>query len=97
MVEFLLPTVLTILFLPFLYCLAAWVSYENVFVRLGFLVKDPELRQFAKRRLLASFGFNFRRLNRWSARLIRDRLRSKEDVLASIRSVITDSNSGNAA
>jgi len=34
LLEFLLPIVLTFSFIPFLYCLAAVVSYENIFVRL---------------------------------------------------------------
>lgn len=83
--EFLLPILLTVLFLPFLYILATVVSYENLFVRLQFLMNDPELRSFTRGQLLRKFGLNFRGLNRWAKRCSRDRPRTREEVLTSIR------------
>lgn len=85
--EFLLPILLTVFFLPFLYILATLVSYENLFVRLQFLMNDPELRRFTKGQLLRKFGLNFRGLNRWATRFGHDRPHTKEDVLISIQSV----------
>lgn len=86
-VEFLLPIVLTLLFLPSLYVLAAWASYENWFVRLQFFMDDPELRRFTKLHLIRTFRLNFRALNRWGQSFIRERPRTREEVLASLQSV----------
>lgn len=83
--EFLLPILLTVLFLPFLYILAPIVSYENLFSRLQFLMNDPELRRFTRVQLLRKFGLNFRGLNRWAKRFSHDRPHTREEVLASIR------------
>ncbi len=85
LVEFLLPIVLTMLFLPLLYLLAAWVSYESVFTRLHFFVDDPGLRRFTKRRLFRRFGLNFRGLNRWMKRFVSQRPRTREEIVASLR------------
>lgn len=82
--EFLLPIVMTTLFLPFLYLLATGVSYENLFKRLQFIVQDPELRRFAKAQLFRQFGINFRGLNRSAKHLVHDRPSTREEILASI-------------
>lgn len=85
--EFLLPILLTVVFLPFLYILATVVSYENVFVRLRFLMNNPELRRFTRGQLLRNFGLNFRDLNLWTKRFVYDRPCTREDVLTSIQNV----------
>lgn len=87
LIEFLLPILLTVVFLPFLYLLAIVVSYENLFVRLQFFINDPELRRFTRILLLRKFGLNFRDLNRWARHLGRDRPRTREEVLTSIQNV----------
>lgn len=83
--EFLLPILLTMVFLPFLYILATVVSYENLFVRLRFLMNDPELRRFTRVQLLRKFGLDFRNLNLWAKRFGHDRPRTRKEVLTSIR------------
>jgi hypothetical protein len=85
--EFLLPILLTASFLPFLYLLVIAVSYETLFVRLQFLMNNPELRRFTRLQLIRKFGFDFRKLNRWAKRFRHDRPSTKEEVLTSIQSV----------
>lgn len=85
--EFLLPILLTALFLPFLYIFATIVSYETLFGRLQFLMNDPELRRFTKGQLLRKFGLNFRGLNRWMKCFGHNLPRTREEVLTSIQSV----------
>lgn len=87
LVEFLLPIVLTILFLPFLYVLAAWASYESLFIRLRFLVSDQALRRFIKLRLIRRFGLNFRGLNRWWTHFVHERPDTRAKVVASLHRV----------
>jgi len=85
-VEFLLPILLTLFFLPSLYVLAAWASYETWFVRLQFFMDDPELRRFTKIHLIRTCWLNFRAVNRWGQRFLRERPRTREEVLASLQS-----------
>jgi hypothetical protein len=87
--EFLLPIMLTSLFLPFVYLLATIVTYENFFVRLTFFMADEGLRRFTKLQLLRQFGLNYRALNRWTRRFVHERPSTHEEVLASIRGVDT--------
>ena len=81
--EFFLPIMLTMLFLPFLYCQAVLASYETLFVRLQFFMSDAELRRFTKLQLVRRFGLNFWGLNHWGRRLARKRPSTREEVLAS--------------
>jgi hypothetical protein len=84
--DFLLPIILTAVFLPFLYLLATLVSYESLFVRLQFFIADADLRRFAKIQLVRHFGLDFRGLNQWSKRLAHDKPSTRDELLASIRS-----------
>jgi len=85
LVDFMLPIVHTVLFLPFIFILAVLVSYENIWVRLNFVIKDSELRRFIKLRLLTRFGINFRAVDDSMSRILHDRPITREEVIASIR------------
>lgn len=78
--EFLLPVALTTLFLPCLWILATYVSYENSFVRLQFFIPDSSLRHFAKTQLLLRLNLNYPAVNRWSRILIAERPDTREAV-----------------
>lgn len=61
---FLLPPLLTLAYMPFLYFLALYIAYESLFVRLNiFLEKDKILAKFAKRKIFAICRINLWRLN----------------------------------
>ncbi len=57
--QFLLPIGLTTVFIPCLYLLATYVSYDNLFRRLQFFMQDPRLRRFTKVQLLLRLNLNF--------------------------------------
>lgn len=63
--DFALPIALTLLFLPFLYVLALYVSYENAFARLNLTFHEPPLRHYAKRTALFRFHVRAHLLRRW--------------------------------
>ncbi|MBV8686875.1 MAG: hypothetical protein JOZ90_10890 [Alphaproteobacteria bacterium] len=65
--ELAVPMLLSLMFLPFLYLLILWVSYENATFRLRVTMDDQKLRRFAIWRGMAAFRTNtdlFRRLMR---------------------------------
>lgn len=63
---FLLLPALTIMFLPFVYFLAVYAGYENIFVRLDMrLDKDNALNKFAKHKIFNACFLNLKELNRF--------------------------------
>lgn len=85
LVDLLLPSILTILSLPFVYLIALLFIYENVFMRLTFQNKDKKLIAFAKRRAFLFFGFNLWKIRDWSKTHIKLQVNSKEAVLVLFR------------
>lgn len=81
LIELILPSLLTILFLPFLYLLALFLMYESIFIRLRIWNQDPDLIKYAKLRLLLRFGFNLSQLQKWSKKNTNLRLSGRDEVL----------------
>jgi hypothetical protein len=77
--SFLLPIVLTVLFVPFLWLVAVAVAYENVFCRLRFFVEDPKLQAFVRRQMYWNFGLRFNEVNRWWTVYMRERPQTKNE------------------
>lgn len=81
-----LPLVLSMLFAPFIFTLLLLVTYENVLVRLYMGSRsDTMLRQYAKRRIVATFGLRLRKLRHFfdskSQELMTVRSRSDLDAV----------------
>lgn len=64
--DFLLPPVLTMAILPFIYGLALFIKYESIFNRINFSNDDPDLASYAKRKILRSFHVKLVSLTKWS-------------------------------
>lgn len=60
--SFLLPPFLTVLLIPFLYLLAIYMNYEELFVRINFLTNDNKRKQLLKREILLAANINLSRL-----------------------------------
>lgn len=79
--SFLFPVVMTLAFLPFLYCLAIWMHYQNYFVRLGFAFKNnSELLKYAKRRIFQKALLNQNKLREIDKELSIFRIDSREQL-----------------
>ncbi len=64
LLEFLLPIVLTIWFLPFLYFLALFMGYESFFININLRLKDnPGLAKFIKRKIFILCFLDLNKLN----------------------------------
>lgn len=59
---FIFPLLLTILFLPFIYCLALYTHYESLFIRLPFLIHDTKYRKAVKKQILLVANFDLAKL-----------------------------------
>ena len=81
---FLLPPLLTLAYIPFLYFLALFMAYENLFIHLDiFLKKNKTLAKFAKRRILYLCLVDLGKLNKFAKQNGQElmRLNDKNDVL----------------
>ena len=64
--DILLPPIFSIAFLPFIYGMALYMKYENVFRRIDlFSGEDPNLARYAKWKMFTSFHINMKGLNEW--------------------------------
>lgn len=85
--EFLVPLQLSLMFMPWLFALSIYATYERIFSALRFGVKDDRLRRYARRRAILAFRTNLDLLKRWRRQVFVDRPGSREDIDAIIRQV----------
>lgn len=84
LMDFVLPPMLSISLLPFLFLALTWSSYENAAIRTNFAISDPALKKYAKRQGLLKFRFNREHLIRWARRLKVHHIESRGDIDISI-------------
>jgi len=85
--EFLLPLMLTLAFLPFIYVMAIYVTYDLIFMRINHLIKHPALARYAKWKTIAILHLNLRALNKWLKKLTLQKFESKAEIKQAIMSV----------
>ncbi|KPL78087.1 hypothetical protein ADN00_07890 [Ornatilinea apprima] len=83
----LMPLILTILFLPFVYVLAVYVVYDSIFMRIKKIVANPKLANYAKWQTLFAFHLNLKALNKWLRKVVVSKLESREAIKQAILSV----------
>lgn len=82
-----LPIMFSIGILPIFLAGVVYVSYENVFVRIPFLIKDESLHRYAKLSLVRAFRADTQRLHIWFRQAWHVNLDSAEAIDASIAKV----------
>ncbi len=87
LLTFLMPLILTILFLPFVYILAVYVIYDLIFMRIKNLATNSKLANYAKWQTLFVFHFNLRALNKWLRKIVVSKFESREAIKQAILSV----------
>lgn len=85
--EFYTPIVLSILFVPFIFLLHVYSTYEKSFMALRWAITDDKLRRYAKLKAILSFGPRVALLRRWQTNLRAHRPDDKEDIRRAIREV----------
>lgn len=60
----LLPPILTVLFLPFIYFLALYMKYETLFIRIGFMINKKEMVSTVKCKIFLAANFNLNKINK---------------------------------
>jgi hypothetical protein len=81
-----ISSLLTLLFLPFLYILTLYMQYETGFIGLETALKgNPKLIGFAKRKAVFHFKFHVTNFHRWKNSLFLHPVNSKQEIVASIK------------
>jgi len=62
LIDMVLPSVLTVSFLPFVYLLALYLTYESYFIHLDFMTKEKDRVKQLKRAILLHANFNIETL-----------------------------------
>lgn len=78
--SFILPIILTLAFLPFVYLTAIFMTYESLFVRLQFFIKDPSILNYTKIRTLQVFHLKLAALDEWSKSIYKLNLVDRQSV-----------------
>lgn len=81
---FVLPPLLTIAYLPFLYVCALYMVYDSMFVRID--GEDKALARVTRRKIMKLCNVHLKKLNRFAEENIKEliKLRNKNDVLKMI-------------
>ncbi len=80
---FLLPIIMSLLYMPLIYCFAMRCLYEEIFVRLKFIVKeDNKLMPYFKFKARINYCFRLHKLEKFrvSAMFARELFSSKQDI-----------------
>lgn len=85
--DLVVPTLLSLMILPYFYLLAIFINYENVFLRIQYFIHDKELLIYAKLKAIIRFNVNTLVLKRWTDSLVNNNIKSKADVNKSIDEV----------
>jgi hypothetical protein len=85
--DFAIPIFLSLLFLPFLFWLKLYATYEQVFCGLRSAIDDPKLRAFARFRSILAFRLNLDLLKRWRRMVNIEQPATREAITASFREV----------
>lgn len=78
--DFLVPVLLSVMFLPFVYCMMLYTVYENIFVRIPFFADNDEIIKYTKRITIKTFMMNLRALQRWAGYIHKIDYRSKDSI-----------------
>lgn len=86
--SFLLPIILTIIVLPFIYSLALYTNYETLFVRIRFMAKENVIRGRLKKEILLVANCNLERLHLISKKMNNYDLSKSDDIKKYIQSLV---------
>lgn len=83
----LLPFVLTIFLIPFLYLLALYMNYEILFIRIPYLIKEEKKQKKLKRNILLCANINLNKLHKISTNLNWDKI-EKHGIKKSLKKIL---------
>lgn len=85
--DFLIPIILSILFIPYIFSLSIYIMYQDVFINMDKRIKSNSLLVYAKWQTACHFGVNKKDLLRWKQSIILKPVNSKKEIDASINHI----------
>jgi hypothetical protein len=85
--DFSVPPLLTCLYLPFIFFMMVFTTYELVDTKLRCLIKNPSVRSYAKMYSMFNFHLNIKMIERWASSLPFQDTSSKEGIKKSVKQV----------
>ncbi|OOF20057.1 hypothetical protein BZJ17_14160 [Salinivibrio sp. IB574] len=86
--DFFIPPLLTLFYLPFVFFMLVYSTYEQVFIRLQFSIKNNLYRNLAKIYSIILFNFRMSLLDRWAYHVARINVESHDDLVESFRHML---------
>jgi hypothetical protein len=81
--DFIVPILLTLSYIPFIFVMMIYSTYEQVFISLRSSIKENKYRVFAKIYAVAFFNFQLSLLERWSNQLAIENIDSHRKLINS--------------
>lgn len=85
--DFFVPPLLTLFYLPFVFFILVYSTYEQVFIRLKFSIANKLHRNLAKIYALVLLNLRLSLLDRWSYHVARVKVKSHADLVESFRHI----------
>lgn len=79
--DFIVPALLTIMYLPFVFAMMTYSTYETAFVRLQFAMQNRGLRRLAKLYAVVLINFRLGTIRRWADHIARVEVTSHSQLL----------------
>lgn len=83
----LLPFILTIFLIPFLYLLALYINYEILFIKIPYLIKEESKQKKLKRNIILYANINLNKLHKISTNLNWDKI-VKHGIKKSLKKIL---------
>jgi hypothetical protein len=87
--DFLVPTSLSIMLIPYFYLLATYIAYQEERTILRFHIKDDSLRRYAFLKAMFKFHFSFNKLKRWVQLVSYNNVNTKQEVNESFNTLFS--------
>ena len=85
--DLLLPILLTILFLPFIYIFTLYCNYESLFVRIKFMTNDIQIKKKLKRNILLIANINLNKVKSIDSKLKKHDVYANHDLSEYLKSI----------
>ena len=83
--DFFVPPLLTLFYLPFVFVMLVYSTYEQIFIRLRFSIKNKFYRFLAKLYACILFNVRISLLDRWSHQVVKANIDSHADLIETFK------------
>jgi hypothetical protein len=86
--DFIVPPLLTISYLPFIFFMMVYSTYQQIYIRLKYAIKDKKLRFLGKLYTAVMFNVRLSLIERWWSHIARENITSHEELIDSLKHIL---------